>query len=976
MPFCKKCGKKLDDDAAFCPGCGTPVAKAESIKQTTESSTESTIRKDDVHPSDAGHSSEGADDFKTRIRGASSYGVLNLEDLPAGHVIDDRYEIKEKVGQGGFGAVYRVFDRTMEIDKALKVIPQAVVSDAEALYDLQQEAKTMIALNHPNIVRVFDFHNTGSIKYIDMEYVPGKTLTQLKLECPNKQMPEAQVKEYAIKIAQGMAYAHQNNVLHKDIKPQNIKVTPEGAIKIMDFGIAEKVRTSMSRIQNSSSSGTLVYMSPEQIKGKDVGKESDIYSFGAMLYELLSGHPPFYKGDVSYQILNEEPEPLSNVSSQLNDAILHCLEKEYANRCKNFDEVIQQLGGKLQVYKQDIMNSKKQTVTGSSSKVKALAPLVIQTEPPDAEVTIDGKKISKLTPIDVEYPCGSYKIDIFKEGYDTIKDRIQVREGVPNKFYLVLESLMGAITVETEPSGMTIWMNGEDTGEKTPFTFENIIPGEYRIKLKGDIYYYPETTIKLKSKESKTFKPNLFEVSFLTIKTTYKSTFKIDGQTVNTNEQISLEEGEYEIISSLDFLEPQKITLHNGEERVYNFDEQVKRRTINIHGDETPTEADFFYTDGNPRDIIDLHMNEENRILPGKGTLRLSNKHIQKEIEIDQELGDVAIDFATCTQEAVKKRKRLVKVVISSFSVIILILIISQLIMTINEPKNWEAASKENTLESYYTYVNKYPKGKFSDEAKKQLCDLSMKNMVFVQGGTFQMGSDAGDNDERPVHTVTIDDFFIGKYPVTQEEWEAVMGNNPSYSKGDNLPVEVVSWYAAVEFCNKKSEKEGLQKSYTINKRRRDSNNKNTFDDVKWTVTCNLNANGYRLPTEAEWEYAAQGGNKSRNYKYSGSNTIDDVAWYSSNSGSKPHPVGYKKSNELGIFDMSGNVWEWCWDWFGSYSSSSQTNPKGASTGYRRVQRGGCWDYGTDFSRVANRYNCNPDSGDYSIGFRLARSSK
>jgi serine/threonine protein kinase len=331
MPFCKKCGKKLDDDAAFCPGCGTPVSKAENTEQTAESRKQKS------------ESSEDA--YRTQIRGASSYGVLNLEDLPAGHVIDDRYEIQEKVGQGGFGAVYRVFDRTMEIDKALKVIPQAVVSDAEALYDLQQEAKTMIALNHPNIVRVFDFHNTGSIKYIDMEYVPGKTLTQLKLECPNKQMPEAQVKEYAIKIAQGMAYAHQNNVLHKDIKPQNIKVTPEGAIKIMDFGIAETVRTSMSRIQNSSSSGTLVYMSPEQIKGKNVGKESDIYSFGAMLYELLSGHPPFYKGDISYQILNEEPGVIEHVSEGIWRLVKTCLAKDYMERYSTFDEVIHELTG-------------------------------------------------------------------------------------------------------------------------------------------------------------------------------------------------------------------------------------------------------------------------------------------------------------------------------------------------------------------------------------------------------------------------------------------------------------------------------------------------------------------------------------------------------------------------------------------------------------------------------------------------------
>jgi formylglycine-generating enzyme required for sulfatase activity len=484
----------------------------------------------------------------------------------------------------------------------------------------------MIALNHPNIVRVFDFHNTGSIKYIDMEYVPGKTLTQLKLECPNKQMPEAQVKEYAIKIAQGMAYAHQHNVLHKDIKPQNIKVTPEGAIKIMDFGIAETVRTSMSRIQNTSSSGTLVYMSPEHIKGKDVGKESDLYSFGAMLYELLSGHPPFYKGDISYQILNEEPVAIEHVSEETWHFVTTCLAKNYVERYRTFDEVLREL-------------------TGTVSYV----------------------------PIPPKKPI------------------------------------------------------------------EQPIPPE-------------ETEIQ----------------------------------------------------------EPQPI--------------------------------------------------------PG---------------------------------------------------------------------------------------------------------------MVFVKGGNFQMGRDAGYNDQKPVHVVILDDYYMGKYPVTQKEWNAVMGNNRSYFKGENLPVECVSWYDAVEYCNNISELKGLQKCYSGS-----GNN----------ITCDFSKNGYRLPTEAEWEYAARGGSKSSNYRFAGSDDIDDVAWYFETSGDKPllsvdwnfdsimnnncrtHPVGQKKPNDLGLYDMSGNVWEWCWDWFGSYSSSSQTNPKGASTGSNRVFRGGSWYYRWHLSRVDFRGSINPVHSSFSVGFRLARS--
>jgi formylglycine-generating enzyme required for sulfatase activity len=247
-------------------------------------------------------------------------------------------------------------------------------------------------------------------------------------------------------------------------------------------------------------------------------------------------------------------------------------------------------------------------------------------------------------------------------------------------------------------------------------------------------------------------------------------------------------------------------------------------------------------------------------------------------------------------------------------------------------------------------------------------------NFVRVEGGTFQMGSNSGYDDEKPVHTVTVKSFSIGKYEVTQKEWYEVMGSNPSDFKGDNRPVECVSWYDAVEYCNKRSEKEGLTPAYTIDKSGRDPNNTNDYDDIKWLVRRNRNANGYRLPTEAEWEYAARGGNGSPgNYIYSGSNTAGEVAWYDSNSGGSTHDAGTRAANNLGIHDMSGNVYEWCWDWYGSYTSGSQTDPMGAASGSYRVYRGGYWDDDADDARSVYRGDGDPSYGDCYIGFRLVR---
>ena len=219
-------------------------------------------------------------------------------------------------------------------------------------------------------------------------------------------------------------------------------------------------------------------------------------------------------------------------------------------------------------------------------------------------------------------------------------------------------------------------------------------------------------------------------------------------------------------------------------------------------------------------------------------------------------------------------------------------------------------------------------------------------DMVRVEAGTFTMGATAEMKDpygdEKPTHQVTLtNDYYIGKYEVTQALWKAVMGKNPSNFKGDNLPVETVTWNDCQKFISKLNRITGKK---------------------------------FRRPTEAEWEYAARGGNKSRGYQYSGSNNLSDVAWYEDNSDSKTHAVGSKQANELGIYDMSCNVREWCQDWYGSYSSSSQVNPIGANSGYHRVCRGGGWYFTARNCRSSYRNSISPDGRGYDFGLRLVLS--
>ncbi len=277
----------------------------------------------------------------------------------------------------------------------------------------------------------------------------------------------------------------------------------------------------------------------------------------------------------------------------------------------------------------------------------------------------------------------------------------------------------------------------------------------------------------------------------------------------------------------------------------------------------------------------------------------------------------------------------------------------------------WAKIKNSRFIEDFDEFIETYPDSSFAALAQQKMDDLEIiedetplpkptvppqyiepkiekptiiipkkfdfePEMVLVKGGTFTRAS----------QKVTLSDFSIGKFPVTQKQWQTIMGNNPSNFKGENLPVESVNWDDCQEFIKKLNEKTGKI---------------------------------FRLPTEAEWEFAARGGNQSKGFEYSGSNSIDEVAWYRSNSDSKTQPVASKKANELGIYDMSGNVWEWCNDWYGDFSNSAVTNPQGAQSGSSRVLRGGSWFNDVNSCRSSYRSWLGPSIRNDDGGFRLAR---
>ena len=522
-------------------------------------------------------------------------------------------------------------------------------------------------------------------------------------------------------------------------------------------------------------------------------------------------------------------------------------------------------------------------------------PVSIIAEPSGAEKWLDGELLGTEDTFTIKK--GEHLLEVKKSGYKNYTKNITVEEGQVLFRDITLEKQRPVmLTITTEPEGAELYLNNVKEGVTNiqPFRF----PDEYQLKLVLENYSTVEAKITVTENGVNTWHYDLEkETSVLSVNVTPPSADVYVNNQKLSGTQKEVSAGQYLIEVSKDGWYSQSKTVEVVKGINKSVDFILKQMTGSLQVTISPMESKSVLKRTGEKDVSWTGSTYQENLPVG-----------------EYELITSLSGYGTQTNKVKVKEK--------------------------------ETASLKVVLE------------KEKEVIPSQKTVSGNIEMVFVEGGTFQMGSD----DEKPVHSVTVSDFYIGKYEVTQGEYKAVMGKNPSSftSSGNNAPVEQVSWYDAVEYCNKLSEKEGLKKCYS-----------GSGESIK----RDFSANGYRLPTEAEWEYAARGGNKSKGYHYSGSNDIGSVAWYNDNSGSKTHSIGSKQANELGIYDMSGNVLEWCCDWYGDYSSSAQINPRGPGSGSYRVGRGGGWFYDARSCSTAYRRISTPASSNLYIGFRLSRAN-
>jgi len=574
--------------------------------------------------------------------------------------------------------------------------------------------------------------------------------------------------------------------------------------------------------------------------------------------------------------------------------------------------------------------------------------LMVNSNPSEAELFIDDTYVGQ-TPFQKKLKKQRYNYRLSKAKYQPNAGVVDLANITDKKqLDITLKPDFGSVYITSEPeSGAIVFLDDNNTGKKTPCTISEIKSGSHRIKLRLEWYEPVVKEFTLAAEEEKTLTVNLAP-SFgeLTITTDPKADIFIDNQKKEFGQHTCrLSPGIYSIKAQKNAHtdDERSIEIIVGDKKNISLNPKPQYGTLDIAS--TPWEADITIDGKNygktPTTI--------NNLLVGTYTIKLTkagHAQLTKIITIEEgETESINVELPSGKQVTINSTPQGATLYID------------------NEYKGITPFTSEL---SFGTHSLKLINGKkevneeisISQSGKASLSygvsefgDLSENingvsiDMVAVKGGCFNMGSNDGESDEKPVHQVCVDDFYIGKYEVTQKQWKEIMGNNPSRFKCDNCPVEQVNWNDVQDFIKKLNTKTG---------------------------------NNYRLPTEAEWEYAARGGNQSKGYTYSGSNTIGSVAWYTGNSGSKTHTVGTKKANELEIYDMSGNVWEWCSDLYGGdyYGKSLKNNPAGPTTGSYRVPRGGGWDDYATRCRVANRFRDSPGARRNYLGFRLALSSE
>ena len=726
-----------------------------------------------------------------------------------GALLAGRYRVVRQLGQGGMGSVWLAEDTQLDNKQfAIKMLPSILVSNKRAYRQLKGEALVAMRLVHPNIVQIRAFEENNGNPFLVMDYIDGQTLDDLLAE--KGELGEGETMALLGPIATALDYAHGKGVVHRDVKPGNVMIARDGTPYILDFGIAREIQETMTRVTGKLSSGTLLYMSPEQLRGQPPGPSQDVYSFAAMAYECIKGEPPFSRGQIEYQIVNERPAPLGDTDFCLS--VMNGLSKDPESRPSACAELFGEPCGNITPTRIDSRVPK-------ADQMSALAKF-------REEINARLADVQKR----MEYIDGCKSADA--PGF---MDRVRHAD----EWWRVLSEVERRPASVSDAQAIMAYIAEAESA---------IQADEEWLRENVALMAKAQTVDSHLDLARRYYEKNIFDMCI----------------------------SEARIVLDLD-------ASNNEAKQLVHKAKSLLKRFMNVRAE----------IGGREVQGAKFYFDSAEFMTPHLITLPDDAKMVDSFIVRFVESG------------------KLFEGTVPSMSV------------------DWRGSRDVDVslheLKTGHVKELSLPGGEVME-------------MIYCAPGEFVMGDNNGDADERPSHEVKLEKgFWLGRYEVTQSQWQCVIGGNPSYFSGRNMPVETVSWYDCDVFIAQ------------------------ICDRVRRQLGCRV-----RLPTEAEWEYACRAGSTG---DYAGK--IDDLGWYAANSASRMHPVGQKKCNAWGFYDMHGNLWEWCHDWYGDYAAGSAIDPRGPEDGTMRVLRGGSWDYSARFCRSSKRGRLNPFFRNKSLGFRI-----
>ena len=894
-----------------------------------------------------------------------------------------KYQILEKIGAGGMGQVYKAFHSNTERIVAIKVILGKGKIEPEVVKRFEREVKAAAKLVHSNIITVFDADQADGRIFMVMEYIKGNDLAEILQT--RGQLGVSEVVGYMIQAAKGLKYAHDQGVIHRDIKPGNILVDPTGNVKIVDMGLAKleskENEKKVSMLTGATAvMGTVDFMSPEQgFSSKSVDARADIYSLGATLFYLLS-RDVMYPGDGIFEKLlahRESPIPsLSNarpgVSPDLEIVFTKMVAKKLEDRYPNMAEVISALSKLEMVTEGDSAGTEDKLTTHFDRGIFQ------KTRKVEVGITNGGKGRNKGTNSQIGVKTLAYISGFIPKTY---KPKVIAVTGIIGLVFLVVLLILFMKPnanvkedVNAQIAEAVKLKQKEPVKNKTPSKEEVVDLGK---GINLEMVLIPAGKFMMGSPASEKGRLDIEKQHEVTLtKPYYMGKYEVtqeQWESVMGNNPSAAKGAKLPVTNvswedCQDFIKKLNAKSNGGyrlpTEAEWEYACRAGTTTKYSFGDEiTPKDAN--YDDSkigkpvivgsykpNAFGLYDMHGNVwewcEDWVAPypegvvtdpkapatgGKGVLRGGSHKLRGFAARSSDRGALppsdrnsgngfrlvrTVDIKTAVAPAIPDPAAIMpatgNLLVAPFT---------------------EAKAKE---------VQKSVAKSLQKEAEEteDLGKGVKLDLVLIPAGKFMMGSPAsekGRNDNEKQHEVTFTKpYFIGKYEITQEQWEGVMGDNPSSTKGAKLPVTGVSWKDCQGFIEKLNAK---------------------------------TSGGYRRPTEAEWEYACRAGTTTA---YSFGDVLTKSDANCNESGGRIKELGSYKPNAFGLYDMHGNVWEWCEDSYGDYPAGSAIDPKGPATGGSRVARGGSFNYGVSHARSSNRGLNSPTARSDDGGFRLARS--